>query len=360
MKEGEVPHESSPDTKFSRHSLDRAGVIEALGNGKHLEGVAIPDVNLAGLELRGKSFRGSDVRGVKLFDEENPETRTDIRETDWTDAEIGDFGNETLFVGVDATGAKFGFSEPLLVRRARHLGAGGDPKVEDSGALCNFNGQNGDFIDTTWKNVNFAGGSGYEARFEGADLSGSTFEGADLRAIDFSQSKLENVAIKNPVSLVGMRVRFADAESLAKGITFSYPFVNVLHATRDSTKPAAEMLAEVFGVIVVKPPDRSEAARERDEKMVSGIIERLRAEKWFREGESAKIVFPGEKEKKAWKLRIDTVALLDAPADPNRAVDDLLHAALVAAGYRVEVLSDIESMTDTTMGVEYLVFEQVE
>lgn len=106
----------------------------------------------------------------------------------------------------------------------------------------------------------------------------------------------------------------------------------------------------------------SEFARERREKAAEAVVERLRGEGYFREGENATLVLPSEGQKETWVARYDTDALLDPPPDPEWKKKfpsaDPLHEALVAAGYRVDVFPDFGASDGTTFRVEYHLFEK--
>lgn len=111
------------------------------------------DLDFAGLDLRGKRFQDSIVYGLQLWRGEqhpvtgavDPETevRTDIRETDWTNAKVGSVGAETFFGRVNAEGAVFGFAESLTDRRQRHAASGVQLTDLDSGGYHTFNGAEG-------------------------------------------------------------------------------------------------------------------------------------------------------------------------------------------------------------------------
>nr|ALV85573.1 hypothetical protein [uncultured bacterium pA1] len=107
-----------------------------------------------------------------------------------------------------------------------------------------------------------------------------------------------------------------------------------------------------------------EAAVERHEKAAAEVVERLRAEGYFREGEGAALVRPVEGQKERWVLRCDADSLLVAPDDPERArrfpPGDHLHDAFVAAGYRVDVWPDYGSAGGATFRVEYHLYEKEE
>ncbi|MBI4434341.1 pentapeptide repeat-containing protein [Candidatus Uhrbacteria bacterium] len=172
-----------------RPKLTRVEVEERLARGEHMERVDLHDEDLTGLELRGKRFRDSIVYGLQLYRGDGDpatEVRTDIRETDWTDARMGSIGAEAFFGRVNAEGAVFGFTETLAERRQRHAASDQPPTDLDSGGYHNFNSAEGNFQRTTWRNIDFGGGTGYEARLEGADLRGATFDGCDLAELDFS------------------------------------------------------------------------------------------------------------------------------------------------------------------------------
>ncbi|MBI4450182.1 pentapeptide repeat-containing protein [Candidatus Uhrbacteria bacterium] len=193
-----MPGEFPPSAERPR--LTRVQVEERLARGEHLERVDLHDEDLAGLELRGKRFRDSIVYGLQLYRGDGDpatEVRTDIRDTDWTDASVGSIGAEAFFGRVNAAGATFGFTETLTERRARHAASDQPPTDVDSGSYANFNGAEGNFQRTTWRNIDFGGGSGYEARFENADLTGATFEGCDLSGLDLSTAQTDGIQLIN-------------------------------------------------------------------------------------------------------------------------------------------------------------------
>ena len=156
-------HPPSPE----RNRLTRADVDERLARGEQFERANLHDLDLAGVGLRGRNFRESLVYGIQLHSgDPEDERRTDIRETDWTDAAMASAGAETFFGRVNAEGATFGFVESLVTRRNRQAASGKAPDEHDSGAYYGFNGAEGNFRNTTWRNIDFGGGTGYEARFE--------------------------------------------------------------------------------------------------------------------------------------------------------------------------------------------------
>jgi len=187
-------HPPSPE----RNRLTRAEVEERLARGEQFERADLHDLDLAGVGLRGRNFRESLVYGVQLHSgDPEDERRTDIRETDWTDAAMASAGAETFFGRVNAEGATFGFVESLVARRNRQTASGKAPDERDSGAYYGFNGAEGNFRNTTWRNIDFGGGTGYEARFENADLTGATFEECDLTGIDLSTARTDGIRIIN-------------------------------------------------------------------------------------------------------------------------------------------------------------------
>lgn len=217
MTSFENPEASVPEGGTERpRALTREDVEGLLARGENLEGFRLTDVDLAGLTLEGKSFRGSDIRGLKFYrvvrDREGhiiEEVTTNARECDLTDALVADYGGGVSMELVDAEGARFGFSEDLRVRRERHAAQqakGEMPTIEDSGGYLSFVGSGGNFRRTTWLNVDFGGQTGYEAIFDYADLEAAIMQNCDLSGIDFSTANLEGIAIRDPVSLLDMTI----------------------------------------------------------------------------------------------------------------------------------------------------------
>src|SRR3989339_764977 len=204
--------------------LTRDEVESRLATGESLENLILTDLDLAGLNFEGKSFRESDIRGMSLYREEQKEDgtlveiRTNIKGADFTDTTIADMGPEVFFGRVDAGGATFGYTEKLVDRRKRHKESGKAPTAEDTGGLFNFNGSEGNFKKTRWVNADFGGGSGYEAIFPKADLSEATIEESDLTEINLSETNIENIKIIDPVSLFGMKINENQIESVVQAI----------------------------------------------------------------------------------------------------------------------------------------------
>lgn len=211
---GERPREMPPK---ERTRLTREDVLKRLEANEQFEGVDLVDVDLAGLNLESRSFRGSDLRGIKLFRKEKDpdgnsvEIRSSIGRADFTDVTFASVGDENDFRGVSAEGATFGYTENLGARRARQKSeyetSGKVPRDHDKGSLHGFNGTEGNFRNTRWANADFAGdGYGAEALFGGADFTGAVIVGGDLSNIDFSKTALTGIRIVEPISLSGMKI----------------------------------------------------------------------------------------------------------------------------------------------------------
>ncbi len=244
--------------KTERLRLTRAEVEERLARGEHLEHVDLHDGDLAGLELRGKRFRHSIVYGLQLYRGDGDpatEVRTDIRNTDWTDAAMASIGQEAFFGRVNAEGAEFGFTETLVERRQRHAASGQPPTDLDSGSYANFNGAEGNFLRTTWRNIDFGGGSGYEVRFENADLIGATFEGCDLSGIDLSTSTATNLTVRN-CTLNGLTIGAHQIDAFLDGIQLDGRPLRTHAAYRITTGHGRDILEEVGIRIAPSPPGR--------------------------------------------------------------------------------------------------------
>lgn len=248
--------ETAPEAaRPERPTVTRAEVEERLARGERLENLRLADLELAGLDLSGQSFRGSDARGLRLWAERqdeagnNVEARTNLRDSDWSDAHLAGPGAETFFGRVDAQGASFGFSEGLAERRARLEAEGKKPSDEDCGGYHNFNGSQGDFQRTRWSNIDFGGGSGYEAIFAGADLRGARFEGCDLAGIDLSETELDGARIKDPLSLSGLKIGEMQVAAFAAGLEFSDAGERARFA-QEATEKGARAALERLGVMV--------------------------------------------------------------------------------------------------------------
>lgn len=245
----------APEVK-KLEKLTREEVNNKIKKKENLEGFDLQGIHLVGLNLEKMSFRGSDVRGIVLYyPEEGGETevKTNIRKTDWTDATFADTGM-TYFNKVDAEEATFGYTENLISRRERHQEnhqkTGKAPGAEDTGGLYGFNGNGGNFKKTRWNNCDFGGGSGYEATFPGADLSESAMEGCDLSGVDFSKTKIENIIIKDPVSLRGLKINEQQIEFIAQSIKLSDQKAQAKFSEEISSKGPREALISYFGIII--------------------------------------------------------------------------------------------------------------
>ncbi len=260
----------SPDfDKAAAARMSRESVDAALERGEKIfDGKDLRDLDLAELALVGASFRGTDVRGLRLRHGKGKgiedEPRTDISGTDWTDAVFADTG-ETAFRYVNAENAKFGFSEPLNERRLR-LAAKGTFGPEEVGAYYGFDGRAGVFRGTTWKEIDFGGtldeegnpieGDIVEALFAQADLSDAAFINVDLTGIDWSDRVLiEKITIQDPFSLRGLTITPSQVDALAAGIKITHEGDMDAWKTERQDKGDAKALQEFFGVIIVSPKE---------------------------------------------------------------------------------------------------------
>lgn len=238
--------------------LIREEVESRLERGDSLENLDLTNLDLAGLNFEGRNFRGSDIRGITLYREEQREDgtfieiRTNIRGADFTDVTIADLGPEVFFGRVDAEGATFGYTENLAHRRKRHKESGKAPTAEDTGGLFSFNGSEGNFKKTVWSNIDFGGGSGYESIFPDADLSESIMEGPDLTEMDFSATKIDDIKIKDPISLHGMKINEQQILSVVQAIELTDEKYQseFLEEVRKSGQRKA--LKDYFGIVIVE------------------------------------------------------------------------------------------------------------
>jgi uncharacterized protein YjbI with pentapeptide repeats len=239
--------------------INREEVEAKLARGENLESLDMKDLDLAGLNSEEKSFRGSDIRGVIFYGEKRSEDGkiieliTNLRRADFTDATIADTGPETIFVRVEAEGATFGFTEDLISRRNRHAEmkkSGERPEAADSGGYYNFNGGGGNFRKTKWNNIDFGGGSGYEAIFPGADLSEAEIVGSDTAGLDFSTTKIDGIKIKDPLSLQGLIITAEQVDTLVRAIELSDENERQKFAEEVKQKGPRKALENYFGIII--------------------------------------------------------------------------------------------------------------
>lgn len=241
--------------------ITREEVEARLAAGENLENLYMIDLDLSDIDFEGKSFRGSDIRGVYFYGEKQDENGkiieliTNLRRADFTDATIGDLGPEAIFARVEAEGAIFGFTESLTSRRKRHakLKESGDrPEAADSGGLYGFNGGGGNFKKTKWNNIDFGGGSGYEALFPGADLGEAEIIGSDLSGLDFSTTKIGDIKIKDPLSLRGLVITEQQSDTLAGTIKLSDERARQEFAEEIRQKGPKKALEDYFGVTIAQ------------------------------------------------------------------------------------------------------------
>lgn len=212
-----------------RACISSEAVVDRIASGQTAENCDLTELDLAGTVLAGGSFVGSDVRGMSLYrphaSETEPESITDIHDTNWTNTVFASLGEITNFSRVEARGARFGFTQSLAEARAqaalKYEHSGVAPGEEESQGYFNFDGTGGSFAQTHWHNIDFGGATGgYEARFDKANLSGAVFEGCDLSEIDFSQTLIDNVVIRNPLTLQGMKIRAEHINTIVNAVSF--------------------------------------------------------------------------------------------------------------------------------------------
>jgi len=260
MERSEHGFDPSEQKTIRPKKLLKEEVVSRLESGENFENVVLADLNLAGLDFENKSFRGSDIRGLSLYDERQDEEgttifeiRTNIKGADFTDATIADLGSGTYFGKTNAEGAVFGYTESLLVRRERHHESGKAPTAEDTGGLHRFNGRDGNFKKTTWTNADFGGNTGgFEAFFSGADFSEATLEECDLAGIDFSETNIDGIRIIEPVSLFELRINENQVESLVQAIQWADQEEQAAFLKEKNEKGSQKVLEEQFQIVVVK------------------------------------------------------------------------------------------------------------
>ena len=113
------------------------------------------------------------------------------------------------------------------------------------------------------------------------------------------------------------------------------------------------------------------APREKHEAAVLQVVDKLRAEGFFRDGEDATVSFPDAETIAEWLVRNElpknagkAVAKCDSTCLTNPAVKrdltdpDPLMSALVAQGYHVEACPNFEAMTEELDAMTHLIYEK--
>lgn len=241
-----------------REKMTVSEVQERISRGEDLENLKLEGFDLAGQNLEGKSFRGSDIRDLILYHQpkdNQPEVRTNIRNTNWQECCIGEQRPQLDFSFVDAEGATFGYFETLEARQERHNTTGKAPLIEDTGGLFNFKGNGGNFNKTTWTNVDF-GGFGdepyMEAYFKDADFTGAKLEGCNLRHVDFTTVKIDDIQIIDPIDggLAGLAITQEQVEIFIKGIRLTGEWEQEKFEQIVLEDGEIEALKSTFGIII--------------------------------------------------------------------------------------------------------------
>jgi len=215
MASFEMPEFRKPEGEKKKET--RESIMASIERGESLAGKNLVDLDLTDMPLADQDFTGCDARGL-ILDQGDPEVRTNISRSKFVDTIFADSGNGTNFINVEAEGAFFGYTETLQSRRNRHAEAGRKPDEIDCGMLNGFDGQYGNFPGTVWANIDFGGGTDHPALFWQADFLGAIFDGCDLSGIDLSESRIDDIEIKNPVSVKGLIINEEQVDSLAKAL----------------------------------------------------------------------------------------------------------------------------------------------
>jgi len=248
--------------KEKSEKLTKEDIINKLNNKESLENLILSDLDLSGLDLENQNFRGSDIRGMILYREEKDEDgkvveiRTSIKGADFTDTTIADLGPEVFFGRADVTKSIFGYTENLIARRKRHKESGEIPRAEDIGGIHGFNGNEGIFRETRWINVDFGGGTGYEAVFQDADLSEAVMEACDLSGMDFSETNIDGIKIIDPISLSGTKINESQIETVIQAIQLSDQNKQAEFLEEKENNGQNKTLEDYFGMIIVKKEAR--------------------------------------------------------------------------------------------------------
>lgn len=246
-------HPENIEAELAKQKLDRQEVEARLQTGENFDDTDLAGLELAGLDFDGKSFKGADVRCLSLY-EDATGTISRIENTDWTDAIMADFENPTVFCGVEAKGAKFGYTEKIGARRARQQQEGKNPTWEDCGGLFGFVGDCGNFPETKWENLDFGGGTDYSATFAGAVLSRAELVGCDSSGLDLSRAMIDGIKITDSVSLKDLVINEKFIDDVASGLSFTDAEMQAELVRLLAEKGARRLLEEDFEVKIDASP----------------------------------------------------------------------------------------------------------
>ncbi len=242
--------------------LTTQDILKLISQEKKVHDVDMTDVRLCGENLSGVSFRGCDIRGINFSpkqaeSEHGLEKPTDITNTDWIDTIVATTSGYTSFVAVMADGAKFGFEMTLAdrnemiatIKEKENRG----PQESECGGYFNFDGRDGVFTNTTWKNIDFGGGTNYNADFSGARLDAAFFDRCNLQQIDLSQTSLEWIGIKveSVLQLKGMIIAEDQVEIIAEGIIVTNNEMQKDFSALKVAVGSSSALEEFFGIVII-------------------------------------------------------------------------------------------------------------
>lgn len=250
----------NPETKRKLTRDEVKSILALTEDRRALEGFDLSDLDLSDLNLSGRNLRHCDARGLRLnsgFNEDGKvEQAANIKNSDWTDAVVEDYGQYTNFMAVEAKGSTFGFSKNLFEKRKavnEMKKQGKKIEAKDQGLYLGFDGRLGKFQDCKWNNIDFQGENEYGAMFYDADLSGSVFDGCDLRSLDWTTTKIDNIKIiiYDPESLYRLMITTEQIPALINAVQFNDEAYNEGFKNELTKQNQEDLLWNFLGVDVI-------------------------------------------------------------------------------------------------------------
>ena len=230
----------NPEAKRKLTREEVESILALTEDREALESFDLSDLNLSGLNLSNRSFRGCDARGISLgpkFDEDGQIIEgTNAENADWTDAFFESYGPYANFMGIEANNSVFGFGKTLYQQRNQTR----ETAMKNPSLYLGFDGRRGKFKNCKWKNIDFQGGSQFGTMFNDADLSGSEFDGCDLREFNWTDVKIDGIKITiyDPDSLNRLMIYEDQAQDLINAINFhDEAYKDGFEAERAKQKP---------------------------------------------------------------------------------------------------------------------------
>jgi len=199
--EKQIPREAMMGDVAKPAKLGRNEIIAMLEKGdRNFDGFDLVGVDVGRLNLRGATFRGSDVRSLNMKSTEAP---SDASETDWTNALFPDQ------YGVDFEAANF--EKSLFASTGRELLN-----------LCMVNASHATFRGATFKRCYFGGETGYGFESRYTNLTDVLIEESDMSQFDLTDAAVDGIRIVN-CQIERILIKPDQLDRILRGLEFTDP-----------------------------------------------------------------------------------------------------------------------------------------